>query len=194
MRSGIRVGFALCGSFCTFNRVIPILEKLVSDGFDVFPIMSFNAYSTDTRFGAAEDFNARIEAVTGKKIIHTIRDAEPIGPKKLLDILVVAPCTGNTLAKLSLGIADTPVTLAVKAHLRNNRPVVIAVSTNDALSGNAKSIGALMNMKNMNFVPFVQDDPSDKPTSLVAVMEKIPETLISALSGNQIQPILDNDV
>jgi dipicolinate synthase subunit B len=194
MRSGIRLGFAICGSFCTFKRVIPVIEKLVGDGFDVYPIMSFTAYNTDTRFGAAEDFIARIENITGKKIIHTIRDAEPIGPKKMLDILVVAPCTGNTLAKLSLGIADTPVTLAVKAHLRNNRPVVIAVSTNDALSCNAKSIGVLMNMKNISFVPFVQDDCVEKPTSLVAVMEKIPESVVSALSGKQIQPLLDIDM
>lgn len=193
MRSGIRVGFALCGSFCTFKRVIPIIENLVSDGFDVYPIMSFAAYGTDTRFGAADDFIARIESITGKKIIHSIRDAEPIGPKKMLDIIVVAPCTGNTLAKLSLGIADTPVTLAVKAHLRNGRPIVIAVSTNDALSGNAKSIGSLMNMKNISFVPFVQDDAADKPSSLVAVMEKIPETIVSALSGKQIQPIIDDE-
>ena len=194
MRSGIRLGFALCGSFCTFKRVLPVIEKLVSDGFDVYPIMSFTAYDTDTRFGAASDFIAQIESITGKKIIHSIRDAEPIGPKKLLDIIVVAPCTGNTLAKLSLGIADTPVTLAVKAHLRNCRPVVIAVSTNDALSGHAKSIGALMNMKNISFVPFVQDDSSEKPSSLVAVMEKIPETVVSALAGDQIQPLLDCNV
>ncbi len=193
MNGGIRLGFAICGSFCTFKRVIPVIERLVGDGFDVYPIMSFTAYNTDTRFGAAEDFIAQIESITGKKIIHSIRDAEPIGPKKMLDIIVVAPCTGNTLAKLSLGIADTPVTLAVKAHLRNNRPVVIAVSTNDALSGNAKSIGALMNMKNISFVPFVQDDSEEKPSSLVAVMEKIPETVVSALSGKQIQPLLDND-
>ncbi|MBO5036293.1 MAG: dipicolinate synthase subunit B [Clostridia bacterium] len=193
MNGGIRLGFAICGSFCTFKRVIPVIERLVCDGFDVYPIMSFTAYNTDTRFGAAEDFIAQIESITGKKIIHSIRDAEPIGPKKMLDIIVVAPCTGNTLAKLSLGIADTPVTLAVKAHLRNNRPVVIAVSTNDALSGNAKSIGALMNMKNISFVPFVQDDSEEKPSSLVAVMEKIPETVVSALSGKQIQPLLDND-
>ena len=193
MNGGIRLGFAICGSFCTFKRVIPVIERLVGDGFDVYPIMSFTAYNTDTRFGAAEDFIAQIESITGKKIIHSIRDAEPIGPKKMLDIIVVAPCTGNTLAKLSLGIADTPVTLAVKAHLRNNRPVVIAVSTNDALAGNAKSIGALMNMKNISFVPFVQDDSEEKPSSLVAVMEKIPETVVSALSGKQIQPLLDND-
>lgn len=190
MNGGIRLGFAMCGSFCTFKRVIPVIRKLTDDGFDVYPIMSFTAYDTDTRFGAASDFISQIEDITGKKIIHSIKDAEPIGPKKLLDILVIAPCTGNTLAKLAMGIADTPVTLAAKAHLRNGRPIVIAVSTNDALAGNAKSIGMLMNMKNIGFVPFVQDDPQGKQSSLVAVMEKIPETVISALSGIQIQPIL----
>ena len=189
MRSGIRVGFALCGSFCTFNRVIPIPEKLVADGFDIFPIMSFNAYSTDTRFGAAEDFNARIEAVTGKKIIHTIRDAEPIGPKKLLDILVVAPCTGNTLAKMALGITDTAVTMAAKSHLRADRTLVIALASNDALSANLRNIGTLLTRKQVYFVPMVQDDPEKKPHSLVADFSLLRETLTKAERGLQIRKI-----
>lgn len=184
------VGFAMCGSFCTFSRVVPQIEALCDLGFDVVPIMSSVSYSTDTRFGKAEDFIYRIENKTGKKIIHTIKDAEPIGPKKLLDALIIAPCTGNTLGKMANGITDTSVTLSVKAHLRNERPVIIAVSTNDALGAAAKNIGLLMNCKNIYFVPMKQDDFVNKPNSIVADFEKIPETLELVLqAGKQIEPL-----
>ena len=184
------VGFALCGSFCTFSQVIPQMQSLLDMGYDIIPIMSPAAYSTDTRFGVASQHITTIESMTGHSVLHTIDQVEPIGPKQLLDILVVAPCTGNTLAKLAAGIYDTPVTLSVKSHLRNARPVVIAISTNDGLSGSAKNIGALQNMKHMFFVPYSQDDPVKKPMSLVAHMSMIPKTVEHALNGKQIQPIL----
>ena len=152
--------------------------------------MSFNAYSTDTRFGKASDFVSEIENITGKPVIHTIEAAEPIGPKKLLDLLIIAPCTGNTLAKLAYGITDTPVTMAAKAHMRNARPILIAVSTNDALFVNAKNIGLLMSMKNVFFVPLRQDDPESKPTSVVADMSKISDAARSAMEGEQLQPMM----
>ncbi len=184
------VGFAMCGSFCTFSRVIPQIETLCDLGFDVVPIMSGVSYTTDTRFGKAEDFIHRIENKTGRKIIHTIKDAEPIGPKKLLEALIIAPCTGNTLGKMANGITDTSVTLSAKAHLRNERPVIIAVSTNDALGSSAKNIGLLMNCKNIYFVPMKQDDCIGKPNSIVANFEQIPETLESVLTaGKQNQPL-----
>lgn len=184
------VGFAMCGSFCTFKKVIPQIEALVLLGYNVVPIMSQTAYMTDTRFGKAEDFNKKIEAVTGNKIIHTIFDAEPIGPKKLLDALIIAPCTGNTIGKMANGITDTSVTLAAKAHLRNARPVIIAVSTNDALGASAKNIGLLMNSKNIYFVPMRQDDPENKPNSIVADFERIPRTLEHVLTkGVQNEPL-----
>lgn len=186
----IKLGFALCGSFCTFSKVIPYIRELKKSGIDVIPIMSFNAYSTDTRFGTAEGFISEIEEICGNKIIHTLTDAEPIGPKKLIDALVIAPCTGNTLAKLSLGIADTPVTLAAKSTLRNANPVIIAVSTNDALSNAAKNIGSLMNYKNVYFVPYSQDDSKNKPTSIVADFSKVADTLYEAMVGRQLQPML----
>ena len=184
------VGFALCGSFCTFEKAIAQMEELMRSGAKVLPIMSYNAANTDTRFGIAQDFKNRIEQLTGNRIIDTLELAEPIGPKKMCDVLVVAPCTGNTLAKLACGIVDTPVTLAVKSHLRNKRPVVIAVSTNDALSAAARNIGELLNRKNYYFVPMSQDSPEQKPTSVVADFEKIPLTLQLALKGIQLQPIL----
>lgn len=180
----------MCGSFCTFKKVIPQIYRLVDEGYDVLPIMSFNAFSTDTRFGSADGFVSEIEGVTGHKVIATIAAAEPIGPKKLLDALIVAPATGNTIAKLAAGISDTPVALACKSHLRNSRPVVVAVSTNDALSGNAANIGSLLCRKNYFFVPFSQDDPEGKPASAVADFTLIPETLRTALEGRQIQPLL----
>lgn len=158
-------------------------------GYDVYPIMSDNSYSVDTRFGKAEDFIKDIEEICGREIMHTIKDVEPIGPKDMLDVLVIAPCTGNTIGKLCAGIYDTSVTSAAKAHLRNSKPVVIAVSTNDALSMSAKNIGMLMNMKNIYFVPMRQDDPSGKPTSIVALFDDIPSTIEKALIGKQIQPI-----
>lgn len=185
------VGFALCGSFCTFKKVIPQMKKLVDEGYKVIPIMSPTAYSTDTRFGKAEDFNKEIEEMCNEKIIYTISGAEPIGPKELLDVLVIAPCTGNTLGKLSNGISDTSVTLATKAHLRNQRPVIIAVSTNDALGTSARNIGTLMNSKYIYFVPMRQDDHINKPNSIVADFNYIPDTVREVLkTKTQPQPIL----
>lgn len=184
-------GFALCGSFCTLKSVIPQVRRLLDAGFDIYPIMSETTYSTDTRFGKARDFINAMETMTGRTVIHTIKDAEPIGPKKLLDIIIVAPCTGNTLGKLACGITDTSVTMAVKAHLRNNRPVVLAVSTNDGLAASGKNIGALLNTKNIYFVPYRQDDPAKKATSLVANMDKILQTATAALGGVQLQPIIE---
>ncbi len=185
------VGFALCGSFCTFKKVIPQMKKLVDNGYKVIPIMSPTAYSTDTRFGKAEDFNKEIEEICNEKIIYTISGAEPIGPKELLDVLVIAPCTGNTLGKLANGISDTSVTLATKAHLRNQRPVIIAVSTNDALGTSARNIGTLMNSKHIYFVPMRQDDHINKPNSIVADFNYISDTVKEVLeTKTQPQPIL----
>ena len=185
----MEIGFAMCGSYCTYAQVFPILEILTRD-YSVTPILSDNAYRTDSRFGSAREHIEIVQELCGKPAIHTIAQAEPIGPRKLLDILVIAPCTGNTLAKLSHSIADTPVTMAAKSHLRNGRPVVVAVSTNDGLAGAAENIGTLLARKNYYFVPFGQDDPKNKPTSLVARFEKIPETVEMALHSVQIQPIL----
>lgn len=186
----IKAGFAMCGSFCTFSKVIPEMKTLVEKGIEVFPIMSEIAYTSDTRFGKCEDFIKEIEDICSKKIISTIKDAEPIGPKKILDILIIAPCTGNTLAKLANGIADTSVTLATKAHLRNARPVLIGVSTNDALGAAAKNIGNLMNFKNIFFIPMSQDDCVNKPNSIVADFSKIYFSLLSSMEGKQLQPLL----
>ncbi|MBR5808543.1 MAG: dipicolinate synthase subunit B [Clostridia bacterium] len=184
------IGFALTGSFCTFSRVLKELERVAETGAAVIPIMSEIAYSTDTRFGTAEEFKNRIETICKNPIIKTVKEAEPIGPKGYLDILVIAPCTGNTLAKLASGIADSSVTMAAKAHLRNQKPVVIAPSTNDGLGNAAKNIGLLLNNKNLYFVPFGQDDYVKKPNSLVADMTKILPSLELALDGEQLQPIL----
>jgi len=184
------VGFAMCGSFCTFSSVIPHIKELKDKGYSILPIMSEMSYTTDTRFGTAESFVTEIEEICGKKIIHSIKGAEPIGPKKLLDIMVIAPCTGNTLAKLACGIADSSVTLAAKAHLRNERPIVIAVSSNDSLANNAKNIGNLLNMKNYYFVPMKQDAPLSKPRSVVADFSRTYDAIISSLQGKQLQPIL----
>ena len=186
----LTVGFALCGSFCTFARVLPEIEKLVKSGYEVFPIMSHVAYNTDTRFGKAEEFIEKIETICDRKIIKTISEAEPIGPKKLLDALIIAPCTGNTIAKLACGITDTSVTMAAKAHMRNARPLIIAVSTNDGLGINLKNIGTLSVTKNVFFVPYGQDDSNGKPNSLVAEMTRIPETLYFALEKKQLQQVL----
>ena len=187
---GINVGFAMTGSYCTFSSVIPQIENLVAEEAVVYPIMSENASKTDTRFGKAEDFKYRIEEITGKPVISTIFAAEPIGPKNILDIMVIAPCTGNTISKLANGITDTAVTMAAKANLRNENPLVIAVSTNDGLGASAKNIGLLLNFKNVYFVPFTQDDPEKKHNSLVAKMELIIPTLELALERTQIQPVL----
>lgn len=185
----MNVGFAMCGSFCTFERVFPVME-LLSQEHTLFPIFSYVSASTDSRFGKAEEFLQRAERICGRPVIQTISEAEPIGPKKLLDALVIAPCTGNTLAKLSRSIADTPVTMAAKSHLRNGRPVVVAVSTNDGLAGAAENIGRLLGRKHYYFVPYGQDDPEKKPASLVAHFECIPETLTLAMEGKQLQPLL----
>lgn len=187
---GVRVGFAITGSFCTFDKTIPQVEKLVGEGADVVPIISGSVNEYDTRFGKAEDFKNTLQTITGKKLISTIVEAEPIGPKALLDILVIAPCTGNTLAKIANAVTDGPVTMACKAHLRNMRPVVIAISTNDGLSANAKNLGILLNTKNIFMVPFGQDDPIKKCTSLVADFEQILPTIQNALQNLQIQPVL----
>lgn len=190
--SGLRVGVCVCGSFCTFDRVFKEIEQLVALGCSVTPIMSYNACTLNTRFGESEAHCTRLKEITGSSVIRDITAAEPIGPKKMFDVLVVAPCTGNTLAKLALGITDTPVCMAVKSHLRNQRPVVIAVSTNDALSGAAKNIGTLRNYKNFYFVPTYQDDSTNKPFSMLADFTLIPQTIEAALDGRQIQPMFVN--
>lgn len=186
----IKLGFVLCGSFCTFETALAQMQICKNLGYDIVPIFSQNAATIDTRFGRAVDFIWRVEDICGRKPITTLVEAEPIGPKKMTDILLVAPCTGNTLAKLANSITDTPATLAVKSHLRNDNPVVLAVSTNDALRGTAKNIGTLLNYKNYYFVPLRQDNPTGKPASIVADFERIPEALTRALAGEQIQPIL----
>lgn len=183
------IGYALCGSFCTFKKAITQMEKLIELGYDVLPIMSHTAYETDTRFGKAKDFVQKIEDITQKKIIRSIPMAEPIGPKKMCDLLLVCPCTGNTLSKLSLGITDTPVTMAVKSHLRILRPVLLCVATNDALGASAQNIGRLLNTKNVYFVPLSQDAPDTKPNSLVSHFELIPHCVEKALSKVQSQPV-----
>lgn len=188
--TGLKVGWALCGSFCTFSRILPVIQALRDTGADITPIFSENAYSTDTRFGTAEFFRAQVEGITGNNIIHTIAGAEPIGPKGLFDLLIIAPATGNTLAKITHGITDSCVSMAAKSHLRGGKPLLLAVSTNDGLSGSAANIGTLLNRKNVFFVPFCQDDPVAKPTSLVADMECIPEIIPAVLSRRQPQPVL----
>ncbi len=184
-----KLGFALCGSFCTFEKIFGVMEQLAQT-YDMTVIMSPTVYGTDSRFGRAADFIRHAEALSGKKVLKELKEVEPFGPKALLDLLLIAPCTGNSLAKLAAGIADTSVTLAAKAHLRNDRPLILAPSSNDGLAGNAKNIGELLNRRNVYFVPFGQDDPDQKPRSLVAHMERIPETLLLAAEGQQIQPIL----
>ncbi len=184
------VGFALTGSFCTFARVIPQIEKLMTSGINVIPIMSEKSYTTDTRFGTAKDFIGRIETITGKTILHQQTEVEPIGPKKMIDALVIAPCSGTSISKIAHGISDTTVTLAAKSTLRNSCPVIIAVSTNDGLAAGARNIGILLNTRGVYFVPYCQDDPEKKPRSLVADMGMILPTLSAALAGRQIQPIL----
>lgn len=183
------VGFAMCGSFCTFSSVFPMMEAIARE-HRVIPIFSGNAASIDSRFGTAQSHLRRATEICGQAPVVTIEQAEPIGPKKLLDALIIAPCTGNTLAKLAHGIADSPVTMAAKSHLRNGRPILIAVSTNDALAGAAENIGKLLGRKHYFFVPFGQDDPEKKPTSMVADFTKIPPALYAALEGRQIQPMI----
>ena len=184
------IGFAMCGSFCTFKNAISAVKKLKETGAHIIPIMSETAYSTDTRFGACVDFRQQLEEITGEKILHTVFETEPIGPKKLLDALVILPCTGNTLAKLSTSVADSSVTLAAKAHLRNKRPLILGVSTNDGLCGAAENIGRLLARKHCFFIPFGQDDCIHKPNSLIADFTKLNETVEAALLNKQFQPIL----
>lgn len=185
----MNVGFAMCGSFCTYSKVFPVMEQL-SQHHHVIPIFSEASCRVDSRFGTAQEHLARAEEICSSAPLCTIDQVEPIGPKKLLDILVIAPCTGNTLAKLAHGIADGPVTMAAKSHLRNGRPVLVAVSSNDALAAAAENIGRLMGRKHYYFVPFGQDDCLGKPTSMVADFTMIPQALEEALQGRQIQPIL----
>ena len=185
-----RIGFVLTGSFCTFKHTIPQIKKIVEEGGIVIPIMSRNAYNMDTKFGTAQEFIKEIEEITNKEIIHTIQGAEPIGPKGLTDILIIAPATGNTIGKLANGITDDVGTMATKSHLRNNNPVVIAISTNDGLAGSAENIGKLLNRNNYFFVPFRQDNPITKPRSIVFDADYLIKTIQYALDGEQISPIL----
>lgn len=186
----MKIGFALTGSFCTFTRILEVMRGLNDAGADIHPIFSKNVSEMDSRFWKSREFIAKVQEITGRQGIFTIQEAEPIGPKGYLDVMVIAPCTGNTMAKLAVGITDTPVLMAAKAHLRNEKPLIIAVSTNDALGMNLKNIGLLMNTKNIYFVPFGQDDYIKKPLSLVAHMEEIPATIEAALKRKQIQPVV----
>lgn len=185
----MNIGFAMCGSFCTFQQVFPVME-VVASIHQVTPIFSYASQITDSRFGCAREHMQRAEEICGRSCLCTLAQVEPIGPKKILDALVIAPCTGNTLAKLAHSIADTPVTLGAKSALRNGLPILVAISTNDALAGAAENIGKLLGRKNYYFVPFGQDDPQKKPTSIVADFTKIPQALEAALGGRQIQPII----
>ena len=187
----IKIGIALTGSFCTFEPAFNVIEKLVNIGATVTPIISYAVDELDTRFYKADEVKTRLKQLTGKNIIKDITTAEPVGPKDMFDILIIAPCTGNTIAKLSNSITDTPVVMAAKSQLRNKKPVIIAVSTNDGLGNNARNIGYLMNMENIYFVPFSQDDPVKKEMSLVFLEDKLIETIQFALRGKQIQPVIN---
>lgn len=187
---GVRVGLAVTGSHCTIDETLPEIERLVKEGADVLPIISGAVETTDTRFGEAAHLINKLREITGKEPISTIKDAEPFGPKKLADVMVIAPCTGNTLAKLANGITDSAVLMAAKAHLRNLRPVVIGISTNDGLGMNAKNLGLLINTKNIYLVPFGQDSPTGKPNSLKSNMNLILETIEAAMQGIQLQPVI----
>lgn len=189
----VNIGFGLTGSHCTTGKVIPVMQKMMDEGARVFPIISASVDESDTRFGSAKDWKKQIEEVTGNRILKTILQVEPLGPDNILDIMVIAPCTGNTLAKLSRGITDTSVLMAAKLQFRNQKPVVIAISTNDGLGINAISLGYILNYKNIYIVPFTQDEPYKKPNSLVASMNMVIPTVESALKGKQIQPILYNE-
>ena len=188
--NGARIGCAMTGSFCTFHPVLEMLGTLRAAGAELYPILSFNASQLDTRFMRSEELHRRLKEISGRGIMDSIVQVEPIGPKKLLDLVLVAPCTGNSMAKIAGGISDTPVTLAVKSHLRNGRPVVIAPSTNDGLAGNAANIGRIMALRNLYIAPFGQDDAAGKPTSLVAKWNRVPDACDAALEGRQLQPML----
>lgn len=183
------IGYVLCGSFCTFSRSISVMERLIADGHELMPIMSETAYTTDTRFGKASEHRSRIETLCGRSIIHTVETAEPLGPKLSLDLLIAAPLTGNSLAKLANGITDTAAAMACKAHMRTDRPLLLALASNDAMSANLKNIAALLMRKNVFFVPMEQDDPVGKPHSLVAQFERIPEAAAAAMAGRQLRPL-----
>lgn len=183
------IGYAICGSFCSFSRSLSVLSRLVESGLEIQPIMSERAFSTTTRFFDAEDFRARVMEITGREIIHTVEDAEPLGPRTPLDALVIAPCTGNTIAKIARGITDSAVTMAAKAHLRADRPLLIALATNDAMSQNLGSIASLITRRSVYFVPMLQDDPKGKPHSLVAELERVPDALAAMMEGRQLRPI-----
>ena len=185
----LRIGLALTGSYCTYEKALKAAEAL-ADKYDLTALMSETAYETDSRFGDAADFAARLEQITGKPVLHSIPAAEPIGPGDYFDVLAVAPCTGNTLAKLAAGITDTAVTMAVKSHLRGGKPVVIAFGSNDGLSAAAKNIGELLNRRHYYFVPLYQDAPETKPRSLAADYDRLEETILAAYEGRQLQPIL----
>ncbi len=185
-----KIGYAFTGSFCTFKESFEAMSRLAESGYELTPIASFNAYRLSTRFGTAEENREKMRSVSGREIISTIEDAEPIGPKKMFDLLIVAPCTSNTLAKLANGINDTPVTMAVKSHLRNMRPVLIAISTNDALAAAARNIGTLQNYRNYFFLPYRQDDISKKPMSMVADFGLMQKAVEAAFRGEQLQPIV----
>lgn len=188
--SGVRIGFALTGSHCTLDEVMPKIKEMVNEGADITPIVSHSVNNIDTRFGTAQKWQNMLKEITGKEPINTISKAEPIGPQKLVDVIVIAPCTGNTIAKLANGITDTPVLMAAKSHLRNQKPVIIAISTNDGLGMNAKNLGLLLNTKNIYMVPFGQDSPDGKPNSLKSKMDLIMDTIEYALQGKQLQPLL----
>lgn len=188
--NNIKIGVALCGSFCTYEKVISQIKEMVFEGANVFPIMSFNSSSMDTRFGKSDEFLKQLYTITNNNVITTIQMAEEVGPKDMFDILVIAPCTGNTLGKLANAITDTPVLMACKSHLRNNKPVVIALATNDGLGMSMKNIGILINTKNIYFVPFEQDNYIKKPNSIVAIMEELIPSIKKAILGKQIQPVI----
>lgn len=186
-----RIGFAMCGSFCTLSKSMGMMKKL-SEKYGIVPVMSDNVYNTDTRFGTAEDFKQKSKEISGNEVLHTIVDTEPIGPKKMVDMMVVCPCTGNTLSKIANGVTDTPVAMAVKSSLRIGVPVVLCIATNDGLGGSGQNIIKLINTKNIFVVPLGQDDPINKPLSLVADFDLLEETIEKAFDFKQIQPILTN--
>lgn len=188
----MKIGYCFTGSFCTFARSFDVLSRLVGLGHEVIPIMSENAYYTDTRFQRAEDFCARVEALCGRRIIHTVVDAEPLGPRDPLDLLIVSPCTGNTLAKVAQGITDTAATMAIKAHLRADRPLLIALASNDALSQNLSNVSVMLQRKSVFFTPMLEDSPLGKPHSLVAEFELIPDIIGSVMRSEQPRPLFLN--